>query len=102
VTSARHRTRAGVRAPGPGGATTRVLTPAAGLPSGRAPQLWATTQARKPDTDARWWFTGPGHPARWSRQPDTSPGHHRGEPIVAAGGGAVLDEALQVEHYPGR
>jgi hypothetical protein len=41
-----------------------VLTPAAGLPSGRAPQPWATTRAGKPDTGARWWFTveGPGHP----------------------------------------
>jgi hypothetical protein len=30
------------------------------------------------------------------------PGHHRGEEaIVAVGGGEVLDEALQVEHYPG-
>ena len=35
-----------------------------------------------------------------SRQPDTSRGT-TGEPIVAVGGGEVLDEALQVEHYPG-
>ncbi len=66
MTSARHRTWAAVGARGSGGGGTTVLTPAAGLPSGRAPQPWATTRARKPDTDARWWFTveGPGHPPR--------------------------------------
>jgi hypothetical protein len=35
-----------------------------------------------------------------SRQPDTSPGTTE-EPIVAVGGGEVLNEALPVEHYPG-
>ena len=43
---------------------------------------------------------GPRPPARWSRQPNTPRGTTE-EPIVAVGGGEVLDEALQVEHYPG-
>jgi hypothetical protein len=30
------------------------------------------------------------------------PGGITEEPIVAVGGGEVFDEALQVEHYPGR
>ena len=32
---------------GSSGGSTRVLTPAAGLPSGRPPQPWAATQAKK-------------------------------------------------------
>src|SRR5258707_6628205 len=36
-----------------------------------------------------------------ARQVDTSLGYHRGEPIVAAGGGGVIDEAIQVEHCRG-
>ncbi len=79
-----------------------VLTPAAGLPSGRAPQPWATTRARKPDTGARWWFTveGPGHPPGGPAN-RTRPGAPPGSPIVAAGGGEVPGEALRVDHYPG-
>jgi hypothetical protein len=58
---------------------------------------------RGSDTDARWCLPWRAQATRQvARRPDMSPGHHPGKPIVAVGGGQILDEALQAEHCPGR